>query len=309
MHGRIPRVALITLAFIVAAGCGGLRPHRDLLVPQTSPATKRAHGINVTYLGCNAFLIESPTTKLLIDPFFSRPGLGKVAFGIPISTDLERVNPVLEQLPGSVDAILITHAHYDHLMDVPTVRAKVGGRLIASKTSFKLIDAGEGHSEIGDIIRVRGATIHVLDAAHDTLCGFVPFPGGFDDIHELPPRKASDYVCGQPFAFLIEIDGKSIYIESGGTLDVLPPDRPQGTDLALLGTALNDSQTRFIPALQRLRPRITFPSHQDNFFRPLDKPYRFNIGTRMRRIRNDFDKAGIDGKLVLLDFFDSLTLE
>jgi L-ascorbate metabolism protein UlaG (beta-lactamase superfamily) len=291
---------------LALSGCGGLRPHRDLLIEHG--AESRRGSVQVTSLGANAFFIEAGDTRLLVDPFFSRPGWAKIAFGPPIPSHEERVKAVLVRLPEKVDGILITHAHYDHLMDVPAVRARVGGALIASEAAFRLVSAEGEFAKPGDVLRIGGATIHVLEAAHDTICGILPFPGDVYDVRQVPPRKASDDVCGQPLAFLIEVEGKSHYVDSGGTTAVRPPERPQGTDLAILGVALSDGRERLVPAIQRLRPRIVVPSHQDNYFRPLDKPYRFNAGTNMRDVRRRFEASGSEGRLVLMDFFDTLSL-
>ena len=298
----------VSCLVVIFTGCGGLRPHGDLLVADQDRAQARADSVEVTFMGCNAFLIESGKTRLLVDPFFSRPGMLKVALGRPIASHPGRVESGLEEIPGKVDAVLITHAHYDHLMDVVMVREKTGGELIASATSHKLVGSDAKAVRPGQTLAIGSAKVHVLEAAHDTICGILPFPGDVHDVGQLPPRKASDYVCGQPLAFLIEIGGKSIYLDSGGTTSVMPPDRPGGTDLAILGCALGDSRERLVPALQRLRPKVTFPSHQDNFFRPMSRPFRMNIGTSMREVRREFARSGVGGRLVLMDFFGRIDL-
>jgi hypothetical protein len=48
--------------------------------------------------------------------------------------------------------------------------------------------------------------------------------------------RAGDWICGEPLAFLIEIDGQRIFIDSGGTPALLPPN--VHVDLAILGVAL-----------------------------------------------------------------------
>jgi hypothetical protein len=45
-------------------------------------------------------------------------------------------------------------------------------------------------------------------------------------------------ICGEPLAFLIEVNGQRIYIDSGGTLRQLPPNEQVG--LAILRMALHD---------------------------------------------------------------------
>ena len=113
---------------------------------------------------------------------------------------------------------------------------------------------------------------------HDRLFGKVPF-----DQRQVrsssPPQRPADWICGEPLAFLIQVGGQRIYIDSGGTSAQLPPH--ERVDLAILGVALPDA--RLPGALEHLEPRYILPSHQDNFFRPLDAGFQFGPLTDFSR--------------------------
>ena len=119
----------------------------------------------------------------------------------------------------------------------------------------------------------------MLSATHDRLFGKVPFDQRIRrrPVAKLgeggPPQRAADWICGEPLAFLIEVNGQRIYIDSGGTPAQLPPN--ERVDLAILGMALPDSRARLRAALARLQPRYVLPSHQDDFFRPLSAGFQF----------------------------------
>ena len=156
----------------------------------------------------------------------------------------------------------------------------------------------------GDVRRVGPCKIRVLPATHDRLFGKVPFDRS--EMHGSgAPQRAADWVCGEPLAFLIEAGGQRIYIDSGGTLAQLPPH--ERVDLAILGMALPDSRARLLGTLQRLEPRYILPSHQDNFFRPLDAGFQFGPLTDFSRVRRDGEQAN-HGRLILLDYFQPWTL-
>jgi hypothetical protein len=68
----------------------------------------------------------------------------------------------------------------------------------------------------------------------------------------------------------------------------LPSKNLAPVDLAILGVALPDSRARFAEAVKRLRPRYTFPSHQDDFFRSLDAGFKFGLLTDFPRVLRDY---------------------
>ena len=213
----------------------------------------------------------------------------------------------------------MTHGHFDHLLDVPAVMAKTRARLVASASSVDLVrnaDAGASSGDAvkpGDVRRIGPWKIRVLSATHDRLFGKVPFdrpPSQAGLSAEAsakagPPQRAADWICGEPLAFLIEVNGQRIYIDSGGTPAQLPPN--ERVDLAILGMALPDSRARLHAALERLHPRYILPSHQDDFFRPLSAGFQFGSLTDFPFVQRECAQQN-RSRLILLDYFKPWTL-
>jgi L-ascorbate metabolism protein UlaG (beta-lactamase superfamily) len=297
---------LLFFGFSTQALGAGLNSYADLIARDSEPTPR--HGVRVTYLGTNGYQFESDGHALLVDPYFSRVDLLSAALGSRIQPNMPRITQGMRHLAPKSDAILITHGHFDHLLDVPIVMSKTQARLIASASAVDLAKrAGASSGDAvtaGDVRRIGPWKIRVLPATHDRLFGKVPF-----DQREMhgsgPPQRPADWVCGEPLAFLIEVDGQRIYIDSGGTPAQLPPH--ERVDLAILGMALPDSRARLRAALQRLDPRYILPSHQDNFFRPLDVGFQFGPLTDFSRVQRDSEHAN-HGRLILLDYFRPWTL-
>ena len=274
----------------------------------------------MTYLGTNGYQFEFKGHALLVDPYFSRVDLLSVALGSRIQPNASRISDGLRHLAQTspkIDAILVTHGHFDHLLDVPALMARTRARLIASASSVDLAKqtgASSGDAvKPGDVRRIGPWKIRVLSATHDRLFGKVPF----DQPHSRaglsaeaavkagPPQRAADWICGEPLAFLIEGNGQRIYIDSGGTPAQLPPN--ERVDLAILGMALPDSRARLASALAHLQPRYVLPSHQDDFFRPLSAGFQFGPLSDFPFVEHQCAQQN-RSRLILLDYFRPWTL-
>ena len=118
--------------------------------------------MRITYVGHATLLIELGGVTILTDPNFD-PKLGRI---------LPRVSPpgiALDKLP-SLDAILLTHAHADHLSfdslerlprDIPLLAPPVVAKWLRRLGHAHAVDLPPGEkSRVGDV------TIHAASATH-----------------------------------------------------------------------------------------------------------------------------------------------
>jgi L-ascorbate metabolism protein UlaG (beta-lactamase superfamily) len=114
-------------------------------------------GVRITWLGHATFLVEVGSRRILIEAW-------------------TRGNPACPddlKDPGPLDAILITHAHFDHIQDAVELGGATGAAMVAiTETSSWLRSKGlENLTELnkGGTVEVAGCGVHMTHAVHS--CG------------------------------------------------------------------------------------------------------------------------------------------
>lgn len=201
---------------------------------------------SITYLGHATLLIEMDETRLLTDPILRR----RVAH-------LHRKVPLFS-VEEEIDAVLISHLHWDHL-DMPSLRRlDMDTHLIVPKGSAALVRQwGFKHVQEmvpGEIITVGGIDVEATPADHSGK----RFPFG-------PTVVPMGYMMRGSY---------NIYF--AGDTEEFPEMKAyaQGLDVALLpvwgwGPNLGDGHmdpSDAVEALGFLNPRLAIPIHWGTFF-------------------------------------------
>jgi L-ascorbate metabolism protein UlaG (beta-lactamase superfamily) len=175
-------------------------------------------GVRVTYLGVSSLLFDDGADQLLVDGYFSRPHWSR--WLVSLRPDPARINAVMDKIGACrVRAVLVAHAHHDHVLDAPDI-AKSENALLVGGTSVATVARGPGR-------HLPARQIRQLDPGEALVCGryrvtaFVtPHAKGLLSLEE---PKASikrtswlfAYGAGQNLAYFIEH-------ESGASALVIP---------------------------------------------------------------------------------------
>src|SRR6188768_3330128 len=125
-------ILAVLLATAVSPAWSGLEDYTPYVV---ADAASGRGGVRITYLGVNGYQFETDGHALVVDPYFSRIPLCAVAFNQRVDPDEFRLRQGFPHIRSRVDAVLVTHAHFDHLLDVPPLMRRTGARLVAGPTA------------------------------------------------------------------------------------------------------------------------------------------------------------------------------
>ena len=130
-------------------------------MPATEPVDVHVQGDRLTFFGHSTVLIEMAGRRILTDPV-----LGHVLWSLR-----RRVEPVSADRLGDVDAVFISHGHFDHL-DLPSLRMLRGRpEVIVPVGLGRAVErAGLGRVHevtVGDRVTIGGVEIEATAAAHD----------------------------------------------------------------------------------------------------------------------------------------------
>ena len=217
------------------------------------------------WLGVAGIELRVDDHTLVIDPFLTRPPIWRMWFG--------RLRPDRELIAKKIptcDYVLVTHAHWDHLMDVPDVARNTGARVLGSQNSCRLmLTCGVPEDKIrqikvGDRLTLGEFQVEVFPAEHVRI----PCPLQGPVASELaPPLRARDYRMDEMYCYRVSVGRYELVTDPG----VTPED---GVAAEVLFVHPYRKEGYYETLLQRVRPRIVIPYHWDDFFRSLAKPLR-----------------------------------
>ncbi len=194
--------------------------------------------MQLTYFGHATFQIETDGTTILVDPFLVD-------------------NPHTDVSPDALDpdVILLTHAHFDHIADAPSIATRTGALVVANFEIVQHFQQQHGHENVqplneGGRVEFEWGNVEAVHARHSSS-----FPDGT--------------YGGTPVGHILHIEDQCLY-NAGDTAPFAEMEwigDEHDVDLALLpvgGVVTMDSEGA-VWAAELVDPALTIPLHYGTF--------------------------------------------
>lgn len=259
--------------------------------------------LTATWFGTTALLLTDGTHAVFVDPFFTRPpGVLNVVRNAAIAPDEGTIAAWLQRAGVTrLDAVLVSHSHYDHAMDAAVVAQRTGATLVGSPSTAN-IGRGGGLPEnrvvtvkSGEVIAAGAFKVTFVESAHAGASGGQPT----GDITQplVPPAHYLDYRQGGTYSILIEHpQGTVLHHGSVGFVPGMLKLR-RAAVVFLCISMMPDLRTYLGEVVDAVGATRVVPVHWDDFTRPLDAelvplPYLVDLDgffADMVRLRPDLE--------------------
>jgi len=297
------------------------------LAAENPPNAGKINPITLKYLGAAGWEITDGTTFVLIDPYLSRINGPPPPGGHPMAGDTRRVygwgdaaSPDLAAIDAHIqhaDFVLVTHTHYDHILDVPHIALKTRAAVIGTESTENVMRAYGVPEE--QLITVRGGedyqfgpfSLKVIPSIHSALDHKRYFSSAIAPAGMKAPLTLEQiHPEGGTLAYLIRFHGHQI-LAFGGMNYIEREIVGLEPDVALIGAGssrkeIYDYSGRLMRALHY--PAIVLPTHWDNFLAPYSASQQANLDA-LQSFVSEIATASPKTKVIVPKYFEAISLE
>jgi L-ascorbate metabolism protein UlaG (beta-lactamase superfamily) len=312
------------LRFLLIVSALGTLPAQDQPIPGKS------NQVVLKYLGTAGWEITDGTTTILIDPYLSRingPAPPRGGSGHLLAGDTrpaygwgDVAQPDVAAIDSHIqraDFVLVTHTHYDHILDVPHIALKTRAAVIGTESTENVMRAYAIPEQ--QLITVRGGedyqfssfSLKVIPSIHSPLdhkhyFSSATAPAGM----KAPLTLEQIHPEGGTLAYLIRFHGHQI-LAFGGMNYVEREIVGLEPDVALVGAAASrkeiyDYSGRLMRDLHY--PAIVLPTHWDNFLAPYGASQQPALEA-LQSFVQEIVAASPKTKVIVPKYFEAIPLE
>lgn len=287
-------VALVLATAAAFAAIWYIRPGLPQYAAHRYAEPPAPGALTATWFGVTGVLLSDGAHAVFVDPFFTRPpGFGRVVRNARIAPDEALITQWLARAGVTeLDAVLVSHSHYDHAMDAGVVARLTGARLAGSNSTLNIgRGAGLAESRLVEMRPGEPRTFGSFDVTfvasrHAGATGGRPTGDILEPL--VPPARYLDYKLGGAWSILVgHPQGRVLHHGSAGFVPGALAGRR--ADVVFLGIALlPDLDAYLAEVVDAVGARRVIPTHWDDFTRPLEAALRpFPLGVRLDRFFED----------------------
>jgi L-ascorbate metabolism protein UlaG (beta-lactamase superfamily) len=280
---------LVVAAAVVLTLIWQWRPGLEGYGARAYTAQPAAGALTARWLGVTAVLLSDGAHAVLVDPFFTRPrGFWRLVLNRPIAPDEALIKDWLARAGVTrLDAVLVSHSHYDHAMDAGVVARLTGATLMGSASTLSIgRGAGLPEAQLQALnfgpVSFGPFQVTFIESRHAGATGGAPTGEIMRPL--VPPAPYLDYRQGGTYSILIAHPrGRVLHHGSAGYVPGALKDFR--ADVVFLGVALLPELPAYLgEVVDAVGAHRVVPIHWDDFTRPLDEPPRpFPLVVRLDR--------------------------
>ena len=221
---NISFLLILTTLFLTLAACSTSTKNMEVYQDKNSKAMEKLlppNGLSIQYLGVGGHLFRFGEHSIMTAPSITNPHFMALGPFMPISPDTDLIDRYLPDV-SEVETILVGHAHYDHLMDVPYImqekakNAHAFGSKTMMHTLAPVIDKSRRHAlnntmavlnkpgewHYNNSKTIRFMALKSTHAPH--FMGINIMTGTYDEDLETLPWHAFGWKEGQTLSYLID---------------------------------------------------------------------------------------------------------
>lgn len=296
---------------------------------QNPSGSDKSGQVILRWLGTAGWEISDGTTVILIDPYLSRifgpqppgrtpfartPGDTRPQFGWDdvASPDV----PIIDAHIQRADYVLVTHTHYDHVLDVPHIALKTHATVIGTESTENVLRAYKAPEE--KLITVRGGEDYEFGVF--SLKAIPSLHSPLDHKHYFSSEKTPEglkapltlrqmHSEGGTLAFLVRFHGHQI-LAFGGMNYIEREIAGLEPDVVLVGAAssrkeIHDYSGRLMRELHF--PALVLPTHWDNFTAPYGASQQHSVEA-LQSFLEEIKSASPKTKVVVPKYFEEIPL-
>ena len=311
-----------TFALIATVICAfaGQKPASSEKIRQT---------VTLRWLGTAGWEISGGTTVILIDPYVSRIWGPQPPGRTPYERTTGDTRPVygwddvatpdaaaIEAHVQRADYVLVTHTHYDHVLDVPQIALKTHATVIGTESTQNVMRAYKIPDE--QLITVRGGedyefgafSLKVIPSLHSPLDHKRYFSSEkAPENMKAPLTLRQMHPEGGTLAFLLRFHGHQI-LAFGGMNYIEREIEGLEPDVVLVGAAGSRKENydycgRLMRALHF--PALVLPTHWDNFTAPFEASQQASIDA-LQSFIEEIKAASPRTQVIVPKYFEAVPL-